>query len=197
MNAADITRLIAVAISRDGRELTQSDMTAWSEAAERVRWEFDEAREAILAFYAETPGSVYIRAGDISTRILAKRHQARPPSATPVREVLTDRNPDELISTEADKAIDVFHITQAGAKLSAAAQDALVLIEHELTTEQRRIDMLAYSALDGGKLTAEAALSYFASKRALYVLHRKLLQKAKQGESAAHRVNKALEADNG
>jgi hypothetical protein len=30
-----------------------------------------------------------------------------------------------LISTEGHKAIDVFHITQTGAKLTAAAQDAL------------------------------------------------------------------------
>jgi len=79
--------------------------------------------------------------------------------------------------------------------VSGAARDALTLIEDELRDEQYRIDMQAYSALDGGKLTPEAALSYFASKRALYVLHRKLLQKAKQGESAAHRVSKALEAD--
>jgi hypothetical protein len=53
--------------------------------------------------------------------------------------------------------------------------------------------MLAYSLLDQGKLTPEAALSHFASKKALYTLHRRLLQKSKQGNSAAGRINKALE----
>jgi hypothetical protein len=79
--------------------------------------------------------------------------------------------------------------------VSSAARDALQLMEDELKDEQYRIDMLAYRALDGGKLTGEAALGYFASKRAIYMLHNKLLQKAKQGESSAHRLSRSLEAE--
>jgi hypothetical protein len=81
--------------------------------------------------------------------------------------------------------------------VASAARDALSLMEEELREEQYRIDMAAYAALDGGKLTPEAALSYFASKKALYTLHRRLLQKATQGTSAGNRINHALEADHG
>jgi [protein-PII] uridylyltransferase len=45
-----------------------------------------------------------------------------------------------LISTEGHKAIDVFHITQAGAKLSAAAQDALVARLQRLLEEDHEVD---------------------------------------------------------
>jgi hypothetical protein len=79
--------------------------------------------------------------------------------------------------------------------VGAAARDALTLVEEELRSEQYRIDMRAYGDLDSGKLTPEAALSYFASKRALYILHRRLMQKAQQGTGAATRIKKALEVD--
>jgi [protein-PII] uridylyltransferase len=45
-----------------------------------------------------------------------------------------------LISTEGHKAIDVFHITQAGAKLPAAAQDALVAGLQRLLEEDHEAD---------------------------------------------------------
>jgi [protein-PII] uridylyltransferase len=45
-----------------------------------------------------------------------------------------------LISTEGHKAIDVFHITQAGAKLSAAAQDALAARLQRLLEEDHEVD---------------------------------------------------------
>jgi hypothetical protein len=84
-------------------------------------------------------------------------------------------------------------IDWARINVASGARDALAVIEEELQSEQYRIDMLAYSLLDQGKLTPEAALSHFASKKALYTLHRRLLQKSKQGNSAAGRINKALE----
>jgi [protein-PII] uridylyltransferase len=45
-----------------------------------------------------------------------------------------------LISTEGHKAIDVFHITQAGAKLSDAAQDALAARLQRLLEEDHEVD---------------------------------------------------------
>jgi [protein-PII] uridylyltransferase len=45
-----------------------------------------------------------------------------------------------LISTEGHKAIDVFHITQAGAKLSAAAQDTLAARLQRLLEEDHEVD---------------------------------------------------------
>jgi len=44
-----------------------------------------------------------------------------------------------LIATEGHKAIDVFHITQAGAKLSPAAQDALVASLQRLLEEDHEV----------------------------------------------------------
>jgi [protein-PII] uridylyltransferase len=44
-----------------------------------------------------------------------------------------------LIATEGHKAIDVFHITQAGAKLSSAAQDALVARLQRLLEEDHEV----------------------------------------------------------
>jgi [protein-PII] uridylyltransferase len=45
-----------------------------------------------------------------------------------------------LISTEGHKAIDVFHITQAGAKLPAAAQDVLAARLQRLLEEDHEVD---------------------------------------------------------
>jgi [protein-PII] uridylyltransferase len=45
-----------------------------------------------------------------------------------------------LIATEGHKAIDVFHITQAGAKLSPAAQDGLVASLQRLLEEDHEVD---------------------------------------------------------
>ena len=45
-----------------------------------------------------------------------------------------------LIATEGHRAIDVFHITQAGAKLSAAAQDALAAKLQRLLEEDHEAD---------------------------------------------------------
>jgi len=45
-----------------------------------------------------------------------------------------------LISTEGHKAIDVFHITHDGAKLSATAQDALAARLHRLLEEDHEVD---------------------------------------------------------
>ena len=44
-----------------------------------------------------------------------------------------------LLATEGHKAIDVFHITQAGAKLSPAAQEALVASLQRLLEEDHEV----------------------------------------------------------
>jgi hypothetical protein len=45
-----------------------------------------------------------------------------------------------LISTEGHRAIDVFHITQAGAKLSTTAQDVLAAGLQRLLEEDHEVD---------------------------------------------------------
>ena len=72
--------------------------------------------------------------------------------------------------------------------VASAARDALTLIGEELASEQYKTDMLAYTALDGGRLTAEQALAFWYKKQALYTLQRRLMQKALQGVSAAKRI---------
>ena len=45
-----------------------------------------------------------------------------------------------LISTEGHRAIDVFHITQAGGKLSVAAQNVLAAGLRRLLEEDHEVD---------------------------------------------------------
>lgn len=72
--------------------------------------------------------------------------------------------------------------------VGAAARDALMLIEQELEGEQSKTNHLAYAMLDKGTLTPDRALAFWHEKHALYVLHRRLTQKARQGVSSAQRI---------
>jgi hypothetical protein len=89
MDSSEISKLIAIATARDGREPSRSDFVSWSDASLRARWTYDEAREAILDFYAETPGK-YIQPGDITLRIRTRRRREVNP---PVRETLAIAGP--------------------------------------------------------------------------------------------------------
>lgn len=69
--------------------------------------------------------------------------------------------------------------------VGASARDALSLIEDDLRQAQYQADQKAYAAIMKGGFTAELAFSLFHEKYATYSLQKKLMQQAKQGESAA------------
>ena len=101
--STEVVELLKVASKYDSRKPSEKIRDAWLDAGTRADWTFDEASDAIRKHYATC--SEWIMPGHVTALILAKRHQARPPSpaARPLREVLHDRNPDEAVSTEADR----------------------------------------------------------------------------------------------
>lgn len=62
-----VAALMAVAMAYDNRNPGEANLMAWTEAAERARWRFAPAREAIHAHYAES--SKFIMPGDITQRL--------------------------------------------------------------------------------------------------------------------------------
>jgi len=127
ITSVEVVELLKVASTYDSRKPSEKLRDAWLEAGTLARWTFDEASSAIRQHYATC--TEWIMPGHVTALILAKRHQARPstPSARPVREVLDDRNPDEVISTEAQRAAFLAEIRAAiatkGRELEADAVD--------------------------------------------------------------------------
>ena len=104
ISSAEVVELLKIANGFDNRKPSEKMRDAWLEAAERSRWTFAEAADAIREHYSDR--TEFIMPGHITALILRERHQARPPgapSARPLREVLDDRNPDEAISDEATR----------------------------------------------------------------------------------------------
>ncbi len=54
MTEEEIRRLYAIAMSYDNRKFSEANITAWWEQAERNRWGYDEAREAIHGHHARS-----------------------------------------------------------------------------------------------------------------------------------------------
>lgn len=75
--------------------------------------------------------------------------------------------------------------------VSAAARDALALIEADLRGEQDATDKVAFTAISSGTLTAERALALFYKKHALFTLHTRLTQQLKQGKRAGQRLEES------
>lgn len=69
----EIKRLYAIAISYDNRKLSEANITAWWEQADRNRWTFDEAREAIHRHHAES--TEFLMPAHITQLIRAQRQQ--------------------------------------------------------------------------------------------------------------------------
>lgn len=71
MTEQEIRALLAVAVAYDNRRPTAANITAWWEQAERCRWSFDEAREAIHIHHAES--SDYLMPAHVTTIIRRQR----------------------------------------------------------------------------------------------------------------------------
>lgn len=90
-----VRQLLAVIMAYDNRKPGDNSVRAWSEAARRARWTFDEALEAVHAHYATE--TAWLMPGHVTTRIRA----ARPPhtmSAGPAADQLGQRRVAEIVS---------------------------------------------------------------------------------------------------
>lgn len=76
MNELEIRRLYALAMSYDNRKLSEANITAWWEQAERHRWTYDEAREAIHAHHGESPD--FLMPAHVTAIIKRQRRQPAP-----------------------------------------------------------------------------------------------------------------------
>lgn len=71
MNRDEVKHLLAVVMAYDNRKPGEANVAAWTEAANRGRWTFDEALDAIHAHYAER--SEWLMPGMITAQIKAAR----------------------------------------------------------------------------------------------------------------------------
>lgn len=54
MNPQEIINLLSIAAAFDNRKAGEAAVHAWTDAAHRARWTFDEAAEAVKDYYATT-----------------------------------------------------------------------------------------------------------------------------------------------
>ena len=73
MKEDEIRKLYALAISYDNRRLSEANITAWWEQAERNRWTLDEAREAVHQHHAQS--AEFLMPAHITAIIKARRQQ--------------------------------------------------------------------------------------------------------------------------
>lgn len=93
MTEAEIRQLYALVMSYDNRKFSEANITAWWQQAERNRWEFDEARQAIHQHHAES--TEFLMPAHVTAIIKARRSQPQridetrqieaPPPAHPER----------------------------------------------------------------------------------------------------------------
>lgn len=79
VNNGEILDLLSVIQMYDGRTVGQSDVHVWADAAERGRWRYVQAREAVKAHYAES--TEWLQPGHVTQRIRSQR--ADPPRSLP------------------------------------------------------------------------------------------------------------------
>jgi len=67
MTETEIRALLAAAVAYDNRRPSAANIAAWHEAANRARWTFHAALDAIHAHYAES--TTFLMPGHITTRL--------------------------------------------------------------------------------------------------------------------------------
>lgn len=70
---AEVRQLLAIAMTYDHRKPGEATVMAWLEAAQRARWTFPEAREAVLDHFANSTD--YLMPGHVTAAIRAVRRQ--------------------------------------------------------------------------------------------------------------------------
>jgi len=71
MTEQEIRALLAVAMAYDNRKPGQATVAAWTEAATRGRWAFDDAVEAVHAHFAES--TEWLMPAHVTQRLRAQR----------------------------------------------------------------------------------------------------------------------------
>lgn len=71
MNEIEVRRLLAAAMAYDNRKPGQAAVLAWGEAADRGRWSFEAALEAVHCHYAES--TEFLMPGHITQRLRTGR----------------------------------------------------------------------------------------------------------------------------
>lgn len=79
MDEFEIRALLSAAMAYDNRKGGESAVAGWAEAANRGRWTFGEALNAIHDHYAESRD--FIMPGDVTQRIRARRRRPPPVKA--------------------------------------------------------------------------------------------------------------------
>ena len=76
MNQAEVQALLAIAVAYDNRKPGEATIAAWMEAAERGRWSFPEAVDAIHEHYATS--TAFLMPGHITAAIRVRMRQPVP-----------------------------------------------------------------------------------------------------------------------
>lgn len=99
MPEAHVRALLAVAMSYDNRRPGEANLMAWAEAAERGRWTFESAREAIHAHYARS--TEFLMPAHITAALRAQR-SAPPVFEAPLIEGAGPADPERVRSIVAE-----------------------------------------------------------------------------------------------
>lgn len=81
MTRDEIINLLSIAAAYDKRTLGEADIAAWSDAADRGRWSYDMAQDAVKAHYAER--AEWLMPSHITYRIRSRRAEPPRSSALP------------------------------------------------------------------------------------------------------------------
>lgn len=79
MTRDEIINLLSIAAAYDKRTLGEADIAAWSDAADRGRWTYEQAADAVKAHYAESER--WLMPSHVTDRIRSRR--AEPARALP------------------------------------------------------------------------------------------------------------------
>lgn len=74
MTETEVRALLAAAVAYDNRRPSKANITAWEEAANRARWTFQAALDAIHDHYAES--TAFLMPGHVTARIAENRERA-------------------------------------------------------------------------------------------------------------------------
>lgn len=105
----EVRQILATAMAYDNRRPGEANIAAWTEAAERGRWTFADALEAVHEHYAKSPD--FLMPAHVTAYIRQKMRQPQPvaeaiaqlESAPPASEAARKKAMDEMFGRYADR----------------------------------------------------------------------------------------------